>query len=154
MAINRDFRDLLSALCDADARFLVVGAHAVIYHAIPRYTKDLDLWVEASPENARRVVEALVRFGAPLGNLQLEDLSAPGVIFQIGIEPNRIDLITEVEGLQFEQAWQHRVETSYGDVPIAVLSLDDLLINKKTVGRPQDLLDVEWLERARDRAQE
>jgi hypothetical protein len=152
MAINRDFRDLLSALSEAEARFLVVGAHAVIYHAVPRYTKDLDLWVEASPENARRVYRALARFGAPLETLREEDLSTPGTIFQIGIEPNRIDIITEVEGLKFEQAWRNRIETRYGDVAMAVLSLEDLLTNKKKVGRPQDLLDVEWLDRARRRS--
>lgn len=154
MAINRDFKDLLFELSAAEARFLVVGAHAVMYYAVPRYTKDLDLWVEATPDNARLVYAALGRFGAPLEKLTIEDLSTPGVIFQIGVEPNRIDVITEVEGLEFEQAWSNRVQTIYGDISIFILSMEDLLHNKKTVARPQDLLDVEWLERARNRREE
>jgi hypothetical protein len=93
MGINRDFRDLLSELSDLEARFLVVGAHAVIFHTTPRYTKDLDIWVEPAPENASRVYEALARFGAPLDDLTVADLSTPGTIFQIGVEPNRIGVL-------------------------------------------------------------
>jgi hypothetical protein len=149
MATNRDFSDLLSELSAAEARFLVVGAHAVVFYSVPRYTKDLDLWIEPSAENARSVLAALERFGAPLSDLRLEDLTTPGIIFQIGVEPNRIDLLTDVEGLDFESAWKRRVAATYGDVPIFILSLDDLLASKRAAGRPQDLLDAEWLERSR-----
>jgi Nucleotidyl transferase of unknown function (DUF2204) len=149
MATNRDFSDLLSELSAAEARFLVVGAHAVVYHSVPRYTKDLDLWIEPSLENARHVFAALQRFGAPLRDLKVEDLTTPGIIFQIGVEPNRIDLLTDIEGLDFESAWQRRVAATYGDVPISILSLDDLLASKRAAGRPQDLLDAEWLERSK-----
>ncbi len=97
MGINRDFRDLFSELCAVDARFLVIGAHAVMFHAVPRYTKDLDVWIEPSPANARRVHAALARFGAPMESLEVEDLATPGTIFQIGVEPNRIDIVTAVE---------------------------------------------------------
>ncbi len=151
MAINRDFRDLFRELCAAEARFLVVGAHAVIFHATPRYTKDLDVWTEPSADNAPRVYLALARFGAPMESLTVEDLATPGTIFQIGVEPNRIDVITSVEGLSFETAWENRISSAYGEVPISILGLDDLLLNKRLIGRPQDLLDVEWLERVKER---
>jgi hypothetical protein len=90
---NRDFRDLLQCLNEAGARYLIVGAYAVIYHSEPRYTKDLDIWTEPTPDNAGRVWNALVQFGAPLADLTIADLTNPDVVFQMGIEPNRIDII-------------------------------------------------------------
>ena len=151
MPVNPDFRDLFYELNAAEARYLVVGAHAVTFHSVPRYTKDVDLWVEPSPENAERVFSALSKFGAPVENLHVEDLRVPGVVFQIGIEPNRIDVLTSVTGLEFGEAWSRKVGSEYGGVPIHVLGLADLIANKKATGRPQDLLDVEWLEKARKR---
>ncbi len=151
MPVNPDFRDLFFELNAAEARYLVVGAHAVTFHSVPRYTKDVDLWVEPSPENADRVLSALSKFGAPVENLRADDLRTAGVVFQIGIEPNRIDLLTSVTGLEFGGAWSRRVASEYGGVPIHVLGLDDLIANKKAIGRPQDLLDVEWLEKSRKR---
>jgi hypothetical protein len=151
MGVNPDFRDLLYEFNAAEARFLVVGAHAVTYYSTPRYTKDLDLWVDADGDNPRRVYAALARFGAPLHELTVEDLSAPETVFQIGVEPNRIDLLTTVEGLNFESAWERREMSAYGGIPIPILSLEDLTICKKIAGRPQDLLDVESLEKARHR---
>ena len=145
MAINPDFKDLLSALSAAQARFLIVGAHAVMFFTTPRYTKDLDLWIDPTPENAPRVWAALVSFGAPLFDLELSDLSKPGITFQIGIEPNRIDLLTEVEGLTFSEAFERRLESTYGGVAIGILSAGDLILNKEKVGRLQDQLDVERL---------
>jgi len=151
MATNPDFRDLLSAFSVAGAEYLLVGAHAVMLYTVPRYTKDLDIWVRPSLENAQRVYSGLVAFGAPMADLTVEDLATPGTIFQIGVEPNRIDVITTVEQLEFDQAWGNRVTSSYGGVPIAVLSIDDLLKNKRALARPQDLLDVERLEKTRKR---
>lgn len=149
MDLNPDFSDLLSALSDAEARFLVVGAYATILYTTPRYTKDLDLWVDATPENAERVYRALQTFGAPLADLTVADLSVPGTVFQIGVEPNRIDIVTSVDAVLFADAWSRRTAATYGAVPIAVIGFDDLLANKRAVGRPQDLLDVELLEKAR-----
>jgi uncharacterized nucleotidyltransferase DUF6036 len=151
MPVNPDFRDLFAALRDADARHLVVGSLAVTYHASPRYSKDIDLWVDPAPENARRVWAALERFGAPLDQLTVQDLSAPETVFQIGVEPNRIDLLTSIAGLSFEAAWQHRVESTYAGIPIYLIGLDDLITAKRSAGRPQDLLDIELLERAKRR---
>src|SRR5579859_2872396 len=102
MATNPDFRDLLHALCAAGAEFLVVGAHAVMFYTSPRYTKDLDIWVRPTLDNAERVHRALRAFGAPMADLAIGDLEKPGTIFQIGIAPNRIDVITSIEGVRFE----------------------------------------------------
>ena len=151
MAVNPDFRDLFSALNGAEARYLIVGAYAVIHHTEPRYTKDVDLWVEPTAENAARVLTALAAFGAPILGLTASDLTDPEVVYQIGIEPNRIDLLTRVEGLDFDAAWPRAAETSYGGVPIRVLGLDDLITAKRATARPQDLLDAERLEVARRR---
>ena len=146
MATNPDFRDLLSALSAEGAEFLIVGAHAVMLYTAPRYTKDLDIWVRPTPENAARAHRALAAFGAPMADLTVDDLATPGTIFQIGIAPNRVDILTTIEAVTFEEAWARRVSSAYGGVPIALLSLEDLLTNKRAVGRRQDLLDVEKLE--------
>ena len=149
MTTNPDFKDLLSALNDEGADFLIVGAHAVMFFTTPRYTKDLDIWVRPSPENAVRVYNALASFGAPLAELTIEDLSIDGTIFQIGIAPNRIDVLTTIEGVRFEDAWARKVPSSYGGVPISILGFDDLVANKTAVARPQDMLDLELLKRSR-----
>ncbi len=149
MAVNPDFRDLFSALCNAGAELLAVGAHAVMFHtSVPRYTKGLDVWVKPSKENAPRVLAALDEFGAPTSDLSADDLSVEGTIFQIGVAPNRIDVITSIEGVSFAAAEPRAVSSTYGGLPIRLLGIDDLLVNKRTVGRKQDLVDVESLEAA------
>lgn len=147
MSVNRDFRDLFAALNAAGARYLVVGGYAVAFHAEPRFTKDLDIWVEASGPNAARVMTALREFGTPLANLADGDLAQPELVFQIGIPPNRIDLVTSIEGVAFSEAWPRRASTRYGDQPIAVIGREDLTENKRACGRPQDLLDLDLLQR-------
>jgi hypothetical protein len=148
MAANRDFKDLFAALCDQAAEFIVVGAHAVMIYTEPRYTKDLDVWVRASEDNAARVYRALQTFGAPMADLTVADLATLGVIFQIGIAPNRIDIITQIDGVTFEDAWPRRVASAYDGVPISILCLKDLIQNKRASGRKQDLIDLEQLEAA------
>jgi hypothetical protein len=145
--VNPDFRDILRALCDADARFLVVGAYAVSVHAEPRATGDLDIWVEATRENARRVYEALRVFGAPLHDVTVEDLASPDVVFQIGLPPRRVDILTSITGVGFAAAWPGRIEVTYGDVRVPVIGRDGLVQNKLALGRPKDLLDVELIRR-------
>lgn len=147
MPANPDFKDLLSTLNAAGAEYLVVGAHAVMVYTAPRYTKDLDIWVRPSIQNARRVREALVAFGAPVGDLSEEDLAAEGTTFQMGLAPNRIDILTSVEALEFGAAAANAVATTYGGLPIRILSKADLLTNKRAMGRAQDLLDVDNLEK-------
>jgi len=145
--VNQDFRDLLREFADADVRFLVIGAYAVAVHAEPRATADLDLWLEPSPENAARAYAALRRFGAPLHELTEADLASPGVVFQIGLPPRRIDLLTSITGVDFSDAWTGRVAIRYGDVPCAVIGRDALIENKRQLGRARDLADLELLAR-------
>lgn len=143
--MNRDFEDLLRALSVARAEYLVIGGYAVGFHTEPRYTKDLDVWVRPSRANARKVMSALEAFGAPLANLRLKDLTTPGIIFQIGIEPNRIDVLTEVDGVDFAEAWERKVVGPFGEVSANWMAPVDLAANKRAVGRPQDLLDLQKL---------
>jgi hypothetical protein len=147
--MSPDFLDLLRSLLAADVRFMVVGAYAVGVHGRPRATKDLDVWVEPSVENAPRVIRALVHFGAPLMGLTKADLESPGAGLQIGFEPQRIDLLTKVSGPSFAEAWPSHVEAAFADdVRCPVIGLEALLANKRAAGRPQDLADVAGLERA------
>lgn len=145
MHLNQDFRDLLFALNDAGADYLVVGAHALAAHGHVRATKDLDIWVRPELANAQRVYGALDAFGAPLASLSVGDLATPGIVFQIGVAPIRIDIITAIDGVTFEEAWPARVLSRYGDQPINVLSREHLIQNKLASGRHQDLADVEVL---------
>jgi len=145
--MSPDFKDLLSALNAHEVEYLVVGAHALAAHGHIRATKDLEVWVRPSADNAERVLRALAEFGAPLQDLRADDLSEPGVIFQIGVPPVRIDVITEIDGVDFESAWAERLESTLGDLPVHVISRRDLIRNKKASGRLQDLADVERLER-------
>jgi len=143
--MNREFVEMLSALSAAGAEYLVVGAHALAAHGVPRATGDLDLWVRGTPENARRVFAGLKEFGAPLFDLTVEDLSRPEIVFQIGVAPCRIDILTSISGVEFTAAWPRRHEMELGGVRFGVLSREDLIRNKRATGRPKDLLDVESL---------
>jgi hypothetical protein len=142
-----DFLDLLIALNAADARYLLVGGHAVGFYGVPRATKDVDVWIEASPENAPRVVSALQAFGASLGELTARSLEAPGVGYRMGEPPFRIEILTEIAGLTFADAWPQRETARVGVVALPVIGLQDLLTNKRAAGRKRDLADVEELER-------
>jgi len=144
--MSPDFRDLLAEFNAHGVEFLVVGAHALAAHGLVRATKDLDVWVRPDPLNAPRTFAALAAFGAPLHDLTVEDLSRPGLIFQIGVEPVRIDVITAIDGVEFEEAWPARVEARLADQVVGVLSRQHLIVNKRTAGRGQDLVDVEWLD--------
>jgi hypothetical protein len=149
MELSPDWTDLLRSLCDAGARFLVVGAHAVAFHAEPRYTKDLDLWVEPSSENAARVWAALLNFGAPLKGVQPADFANAALVYQMGIEPNRVDIMMGIDGVTFPVAWRNRVRTHYAGIPLCVLGRNDLIRAKRAAGRPRDLEDVARLQHAR-----
>ncbi len=146
MPVNPDFRDLFAALNGAEARYLLVGGYAVAFHAQPRFTKDLDIWTDPDPSNAARAYEALRRFGAPLQDLTRSDLARAGTVFQIGVPPNRIDVVTAIDGVAFPEAWPDRVETTYGDQTVLVIGRRQLVQNKRAAGRPQDLLDLEMLD--------
>ena len=145
--MNRDFKDLLSEFSAKGVEFLIIGAHALAAHGHVRATKDLDVWVRPAPANAARVIEALRAFGAPLGEVTVADFSTPGITFQIGVEPVRIDVITEIDGVEFEGAWARQLQRTFDGLSVGVISLDDLIVNKKAAGRLQDLADVEALQK-------
>jgi hypothetical protein len=144
--VNPDFREMLSALSAEGVEFLVVGAYAVAAHGAPRATGDLDIWVRPAPENAQRVLRALRVFGAPIGGLTAGDLVLPGLVFQMGVAPRRIDVLTGIDGVTFEDAYPRRVEIVEGSLRVPVLGRADLLANKRAAGRAKDLADVERLE--------
>lgn len=144
--MNPDFRDLLSEFSAHGVEYLVVGAHALAAHGHVRATKDLDLWIRGSEENAARVHRALAAFGAPLGGLTVLDLATPGLVFQIGVEPVRIDVLNEIDGVEFEVAWPDRVEAVLNGLTVFVISRRHLIENKRASGRHQDLADLERLE--------
>lgn len=145
--MNPDFLDMLSALSDAGADFLVVGAHAVAVHARPRATGDLDLWVRPTPENAERVWRALEAFGAPLVDLTQADLTSDDLVFQIGLPPRRIDILTNIGSVDFEKAWTRRVTLSLEGRAVPVIGREDLIRAKRDAGRPRDLADLADLEK-------
>lgn len=147
--MNPDFRDMLIALSDAGAEYLLVGAYALAAHGHPRATGDIDLWVGTDRENARRVWAALVEFGAPLQGIQEDDFATPDLVYQIGLPPHRIDLLTEIEGVRFAEAWEARTETLLEGLTIPVISRRHLLDNKRATGRKQDEVDVARLEEQR-----
>jgi hypothetical protein len=140
---------MLAALQAEEAVFVVVGAHAMAVHGVPRATGDLDIWVRPDRENAPKVLRALVEFGAPLKamNVQEEDLTKPGTVYQIGLPPRRIDIITEIDGVDFEEAWQSKVISQVAGLAVPFLGWDVLLRNKKAAGRPKDLADLELLKK-------
>jgi hypothetical protein len=146
--MNPDFVDLLRAFAAADVRFLVVGAYALALHGRPRATGDLDVWVEPTPENAARVIRALDAFGAPTSQISQADFERPGVVYQIGVPPGRIDILTELTGLSFEDAWPGRVRRPFGDVDADFIGRDAFLRNKRALGRAKDLGDIEDIEPA------
>lgn len=129
-------------------RFLVVGAHALAAHGVPRTTGDLDIWVDTAPENARRVWHALATFGAPLDALKVRegDFQAPEQVIQLGLPPLRVDIMTSISGVTFEEAWDERTEGALFDVPVAFLGRESFVKNKRATGRPKDLLDIDALE--------
>ena len=144
--MSPDFRDLLSEFNAHGVEYLVVGAYALAAHGRVRATGDLDIWVRPAPDNAARVRKALAAFGAPVRDLTETDLIQPGLVFQIGIAPLRIDILTGIDGVEFADAWAARITTRFAGHPVAVLSIEHLIRNKRTVGRAQDLADLEWLE--------
>jgi hypothetical protein len=144
--MNPDFSEILLAFNVHHVEYLLVGAHALAVYGHVRATKDLDVWVRPDSENAERVLLALSAFGAPLGDLDRDDLSKAGTIFRIGVPPLRIDLITAIDGVDFADAWPDRFKTSFGGVPVFVISRHHLITNKKESAQLQDLADVERLE--------
>jgi hypothetical protein len=143
--INSDFRDLLRSLNAAGVKYLVVGGYAVMVHTEPRYTKDLDLWIEPDLNNARAVLAALAEFGAPIADVQPEELTEPEVFFQIGVDPVRVDILTSVLGLDFQTAWGRKIEVDFSGEQAPVLCREDILAAKIASGRARDRIDARQL---------
>lgn len=146
----RDFREMLSSFSDERVEFLLVGAVAMAVHAVPRATGDMDLWVRPDAMNARRVWKALAQFGAPLAGISAEEFSRPGAVLQVGVAPVRIDVLTSIEGVEFDDAWLERVEVEAEGLRIPVIGRRHLVMNERACGRPKDLLAIQWLEAGDD----
>jgi predicted nucleotidyltransferase len=146
MMLNSDYKDILSALSNRKVKFILVGAYAMAAHGYPRSTMDIDLWIMPNSENALLVLQALEDFGAPSGELLPEDLQKEDIIFQIGVAPRRIDIITTADGLRFEEALANSQTVNIDGIPVQVLSISDLIKNKRSSGRTKDLADAEYLE--------
>jgi len=144
--MNRDFAEMLRALAAESVEFLVVGAYAVAGHGIPRATGDIDLWVRPTADNAARLWRALERFGAPRSRLTPDSFTQPDVVYQIGLPPNRIDVLTTIDGVEFDEAWAEKVPCVVSGIAFDMLSLRHLVQNKRATGRPQDLADVARLQ--------
>lgn len=144
--LNPDFRDMLSAFEGEGVEYLVVGAYALAAHGAPRATGDLDLWIRQGAENARRVFRALKKFGAPTHDLEENDLTEPDLVFQIGVEPRRIDILSSITGVTFEEAWKDRIQVEIDGLELPVLGRAALVTNKRALGRKQDLADIARLE--------
>lgn len=145
--MNSDFRELLTILNDCQVSYLVVGGYAYIHYAEPRYTKDIDLWIKPSHENAVRLRDALVRFGGWVAGMTLEHFTTERTMFQIGLPPCRVDFLTSISGLEFDPAYAAKKVADIGGISVPLVSLVDLITAKRASGREQDLRDVAGLER-------
>jgi hypothetical protein len=147
--LNQDYREMLQILLENKVKFLVVGGYAVGAHGYPRATGDIDIWVEASENNSRAVYRSLATFGAPVGEINETTFIKKGVAFQIGVAPRRIDIITKISGVEFEEAYPQRKMIEVDDLALPFISYGDLIKNKKATGRDRDRLDANRLERGR-----
>lgn len=147
--LNKDYKEMLECLLEENVKFLLVGAYAVAVYGYPRATKDIDLFVRSAPDNAANLMKALRRFGAPVSDVSEADFLSEGIIFQIGSSPRRIDIITRIDGVTFERAYANRKEIAVEGLNVPVISLEDLITNKRASGRLQDLADIEKLEGTR-----
>jgi predicted nucleotidyltransferase len=144
--LNPDYKEMLECLSEEGVSFLLVGAYALAVYGYPRATKDIDFFVRASPANASSLMRALSRFGAPLTGISESDFASEGIVFQIGNSPRRIDILTRISGVDFENAYAKRNVINVDGLDVPVISMSDLIANKRATGRTQDLADVEKLE--------
>ena len=149
--LNDDYRDMIVCLLEAGVDFMLVGGYAVALHGWPRTTFDIDFWILANFENAKSVIRAIRAFGAPLMDLTEEDFHKPGMVFQIGVPPQRIDIISAISGLDYTEASRRAVKMNVDGLEVKVISLDDLIVNKRASGRPKDIADALALEKLKAR---
>ncbi|HOY17189.1 MAG TPA: hypothetical protein PLC89_07850 [Haliscomenobacter sp.] len=147
MVLDKDFKEFIRLLNENEVRYLVIGGYAVAYHGYPRYTKDIDFWIWADPDNADRLIKTIQDFGLGVLGLQKEDLINPDNVIQLGYEPNRIDLIVALEGLDFESCFSRREDVAFEDLNVHFIGLKDLIQNKLSTGRMKDKVDAKTLEK-------
>ena len=148
MAENPHYRELLQALNEYEVEYLVVGGYAFMKYTEPRFTKDLDVWVHNSSQNSERLFRALAKFGAPLqaDGVTPETFTERKIVYQIGVAPVRIDILTHIDGVEFTGAWRNRVTGAFFGVPVQLISLDDLIANKQAAGRSSDLEQLQHIQ--------
>lgn len=143
--LNEDYKEMFSILLDYEVKFLVVGAYALGAHGYPRATGDVDIWIKACPENSKKVYQSLTAFGAPVSALTPETFIEKGIVFQIGVAPRRIDILTTIDGVDFAEAYEAREVIEVEGLKIPFLSKEHLIRNKEATGREKDRLDVQCL---------
>ena len=148
--MNSEFKELLRLFNENHVRYLIIGGYAVLRYTEPRYTKDIDFWISVDRANAASVFLALRQFGAPLAGLTEEDFTDEGSYYQMGFPPARVDILMSIPGVDFEAAWARRETADFGGVPAFFIGKDDLILAKRAAGRPQDLIDADALEKAKD----
>lgn len=146
MVLNSDFREFIRLLNENDVKYLIVGGYAVALHGYPRYTKDIDIWLLVSHENAARIMMALRQFGFGSVGLAEEDFLKPDEFVQLGYPPNRIDLVMACDGLEFADVFSSRIEVEIDGIYMNFIDLENLKKNKMAAGRPQDLADLDNLD--------
>lgn len=145
MYLTQDYKDIIELFNKYEVRYMIAGAYAMSKVGYSRSTYDIDLWIEKTEENSKKVINVLGEFGVPF-KTEPNDFLAPNSVIQIGIEPNRIDILTDIDGLTFSEAWENRDLASFGDIETPVLEINDLIKNKKASNRPKDRLDLVQLE--------
>lgn len=147
MELDKDFKEFIELLNEHKVKYLIIGGYAVNFHGYPRYTKDIDFWLWMTKPNIKKLIKAIKEFGFGGLNLEVEDFLTPENIIQLGYEPYRIDLLVDVEGVDFEKCYKRRTEAELDGTDVNFLSLKDLITAKKKAGRLQDLADAEQLEK-------
>ena len=145
--LNEDYKEILQILLNNKAKFLIVGAYAMGAYGYPRATGDLDIWIEASPENSKKLCKSLSEFGSPMNNITENTFTEKGIIFQIGVAPRRIDIITHIDGVSFEEAYKTKESIEIEDIQVPFLSKENLIKNKESTDREKDRLDADYLKK-------
>ncbi len=146
MKKSEDFKEFIKLLNEHECRYLIVGGYALSFHSKPKFTKDIDFWIDPQPDNAKKIIKVLSDFGFSQLDITIDDLTDPNKVIQLGKEPLRIDLLTSIDGLTFEMAYENRVIGNYFDIKANIISQEDLILNKKSSGRKKDLFDLSWIE--------
>lgn len=142
MDLDRDFREFVGSFIGHEVRFLLIGGYALAAHGLPRATGDLDTWVWLDRDNASKIIAALDEFGFGSLGLSVDDFVEPEIVVQLGCPPHRIDIITSIDGVDFDDAWERRMMVNVGGVEVPIIGREELILNKIAAGRPQDLADV------------